>query len=147
MRDTVFVVEIRFEHFGVVGVDRDLYAVVEQLLERMLFNGGHRVSEIVAPRVDFERNAVLFEHVHGAHIFDGMDAMTDPMRLEVPDRLDDIRSGRIFAGMDGNFQPGVFGFQDGFDEILQGVEFFAIRQVYGDDVVTVTDRPIHRADT
>ena len=61
MCNAIFVVKIRFQHFGVVGVDGDLHPQVKQLLERMLFNCADTIGEIVAPWIHFKGDVVFLD--------------------------------------------------------------------------------------
>ena len=58
---------------------------VEQLLERMLFDRGHRVGQVVAPRVDLQGDILLLDKLNRCQILDDVDTMPNPVGMDGAD--------------------------------------------------------------
>src|SRR5687767_3578261 len=112
MCDAIFVIQVCFEHFRVIGIDRDAHAKVKKLFQWMFDNRSHRICQVIAPRVDFQCNAVFFEQLHNLHIFNRMNPVTDAIRVHKINCLFYKGGGRIFTSMNGDLQTSLLRFSN-----------------------------------
>src|SRR5512140_1835537 len=111
----------------------------------MLLDAVHRVGQVVAPRVDLQRDAALADQGDRRRVLDDVDAVADAVRRRQPDGLYHERGWRILAGVDGELEPGLARLVDGGQEVLQREIALAVGQVNAVDLARVARGPRDRA--
>ncbi len=98
-RAQVVVGDVAAEVGGVVGVDRDVDARVEQPRQRVLRDRGDAAEPDVGQRADRQRRPVGREPPQQRRVLDAADAVVDPLHPEQVDRLPDVVRRAFLPGV------------------------------------------------
>lgn len=128
-RQIVFVRQRCAARAGVVGVEGDWHAAVQQGSYRVLLVAGGGSGLYVACKGDLKGDAVFGQVIHQPRVFGRPDTVSDPFGAKVPDRVPRrFRSGG-FAGVGGQAKTGLSRAIVGRGEIAGGVAGFVASDV------------------